>query len=46
MMFNWTNKQPGIQKFWNLCGLFQDIYDWISPLNKHVACSDMQLRIF
>ena len=34
MMFNWTNKQPGIQKFWNLCGLYQDIYDWISPLNK------------
>ena len=28
------NKQPGMQKFWNLCGLYQDIYDWISPLNK------------
>ena len=23
-----------IQKFWHLCGLYQDIYDWISPLNK------------
>ena len=34
MMFRWTNKHPGIQKFWNLCGLYQDIYDWISPLNK------------
>ena len=20
MMFRWTNKQPGIEKFWNLCG--------------------------
>ena len=28
------NKQPGIQKFWNLCSQYQDIYDWISPLNK------------
>ena len=27
------NKQPGIQKFWNVCGLYQDIYDWTSPLN-------------
>ena len=34
MMFRWTIKQPGIQKFWNLCNLYQDIYDWISPLNK------------
>ena len=34
MMFRWTIKQPGIQKFWNLCGLYQNIYDWISPLNK------------
>ena len=34
MMFNWTNKQPWIQTFWNLCGLYQDIYDWILPLNK------------
>ena len=34
MMSRWTIKQPGIQKFWNLCGLYQDIYDWISPLNK------------
>ena len=33
-MFRWTNKQPGIHKFWNLCGLYQDIYDRISPLNK------------
>ena len=26
------NKQPEIQKFWNLCGCYKDIYDWISPL--------------
>ena len=32
MMFRWTIKQPGIQKFWHLCGLYQDIYHWISPL--------------
>ena len=34
MMFRWINKQPGIQKFWNLCSHHQEIYDWISPLNK------------
>ena len=34
MMFRWTNKQPGIQQFWNLCSHYQYIYDWISPLNK------------
>ena len=34
MMFRWINKQPGIQKFWNWCSHYQDIYDWISPLNK------------
>ena len=34
MMFRWTIKQPWIQKFCNLYGLYQDIYDWISPLNK------------
>ena len=34
MMFRWTNKQSGIQWFWHLCGHYQDIYDWISPLNK------------
>ena len=34
MMFKWTNKQPGIQRFWNLCCHCQDIYEWISPLNK------------
>ena len=33
-MFRWINKQPGIQKFLYLCGHYQDIYDWISPLNK------------
>ena len=31
MMFRWTNKHPGIQKFWNLCGRYQNI--WL-PLNK------------
>ena len=39
LMFRWTNKQPGIQKFWNSCGLYQDIYDWISPLNKRSGWS-------
>ena len=34
MMFRWTNKQPGIQQFWNWCSHYQYIYDWISPLNK------------
>ena len=34
MMFRWSNKQPGIQKIRNLCGHYQDIYDWKSPLNK------------
>ena len=36
MMFRWTNKQPGIQEFWHLWGLYQDIYEYdcISPLNK------------
>ena len=34
MMFRWINKQPGIQKFWNVCSHYQDIYDWISLLNK------------
>ena len=34
MMFRLINKQPGIQKFRNLCGHYQDIYDWISPFNK------------
>ena len=28
------SQQQRIQKFWNLCGLYQDIYDWILPLNK------------
>ena len=34
MMFRRVNKQPGIQKILNLYGPYQDIYDWISPLNK------------
>ena len=33
-LFRWTNKQPEIQKLWHLCSHCQDIYDWISPLNK------------
>ena len=33
MMFRWANKQPGIEKFSELCGHYQDIYYWIS-LNK------------
>ena len=31
MMFKWMNKQPIIQKCWNLCRHYQDIYEWISP---------------
>ena len=34
MMFSWIKKQPGIQKFCNLCSHYQDIYEWISPFNK------------
>ena len=34
MMFKRVNKQPEIQKFWNWCSHYQEIYDWISPLNK------------
>ena len=26
MMFRWINKQPGIQKFWNSCSRYQNIY--------------------
>ena len=28
------NKQPWIQQFWNACCHYEDIYHWISPLNK------------
>ena len=31
MMFRKVNKQPGMQKFWNWCSHYQEIYDWISP---------------
>ena len=34
MMFRRINKQRGIQFFWNWCSHYQEIYDWISPLNK------------
>ena len=34
MMFRRVNKQPGMQKFWNWWSHYQEIYDWISPLNK------------
>ena len=30
----WIKKQLGIQKFWTLLGYYQDIYNWISPMNK------------
>ena len=34
-MFIWINKQPGIQKIWNGCSHYKDIYHyWISPVNK------------
>ena len=36
MMFRWINEQPGIQKFWNLCCDYQEIFDWISSFNKTV----------
>ena len=29
MMFRWTIKQPRTHRFWNVCCLYQDIYDWI-----------------
>ena len=32
-----VNKQPGMQKFWNWCSHYQEIYDWISPLNKRAG---------
>ena len=28
------NDDVQIRKFWHSCCHFQDIYDWISPLNK------------
>ena len=28
------NKQPGIQKIWNLCGHYQDIYSWHHWINR------------
>ena len=31
------NSHAGIQKFWHLCGHYQDIYDWISPLTKRLG---------
>ena len=38
MMFRKVNKQPGMQKFWNWCSHYQEIYDWISPvLNKRAG---------
>ena len=33
MMFRWTNKQPGLWRFLNVCRLYQDINDWIAPFN-------------
>ena len=33
MMFR-VNKQPGMQKFLNWRSYYQEIYDWISSLNK------------
>ena len=37
MMVRWINKQPGMQKSWNLCCHYWDIYDWnhwIYPFNN------------
>ena len=28
MTFRWINKQPGMQKFWNVWCYYQEIYDW------------------
>ena len=36
-LFRKVNKQPGMQKLWNWCPPFQEIYDWISPLNKRAG---------
>ena len=33
-MFRKVNKQPGMQKFPQLMSHYQEIYDWILPLNK------------
>ena len=34
-VYRWIINSPaGIQFFWNWCDHYQDIYDWISPLNK------------
>ena len=34
MVFRWINKQPGMQKLWNLCSHYHDICDWITPFYK------------
>ena len=46
MMFRWTNKQPEMQKKnWNWCSQYQEIYDWISPLNKRQSMGKMSMVI-
>ena len=45
MMVKWTNKQPGTQKFGNSCSHYQDIYDWISPLNKRSGRPKIRLYL-
>ena len=32
MMLTWINKQPRMQKFWDWCSHYQEIYGWISWL--------------
>ena len=44
-MFRKVNKQPGMQKFWNWCSHYQEIYDWISPLNKRAGSAFGQTKI-
>ena len=44
MMFRWTNKQSGIQKFWNLCGHYQDIYDWINGQAYHFILTQRSME--
>ena len=37
MMFRKVNKQPGMQEFDIDAVTYQEIYDWISPLNKRAG---------
>ena len=38
-VFRRINKQPGMQKFWNWCNDYQEIYGWTSSFNKQSGLS-------